>query len=117
MIEDILQAIKETLQYGIYGFLDFILWLISIIVKVVLIPVDFLFKLILPDLSLMLTNFSNSLIHLSTAPFSYFFHMLPPITKTVLVLWLTLMISYYTIIWTYRGIILIPKVINKIKFW
>ena len=117
MIEDIVGSIKDFVQFGIYGFLDFLLWLLSLIVKIVLIPVDVLFKFLMPDLSGVLSNFSNSLIYLSSAPFAFFFNLLPPITRTIIGLWLTLLISYYTILWTYRGIILIPKVINKIKFW
>lgn len=116
-MDAILNSIKESLQAGIYGFLDMILWLLSIVVKVVLIPVDALFKFLMPDFSTMLSHFSNSLIALAGAPFSYFFNMLPPITKTIIVFWLALLISYYTILWTYRGIIMIPKVLHKIKFW
>ena len=116
-MDAILVAIKETIQAGIFGFLDMILWLLSIIVKVVLLPVDALFKILMPDFATMLSHFSNSLITLAGAPFSYFFNILPPITKTIIVFWLTLLISYYTILWTYRGIIMIPKVIHKIKFW
>ena len=116
-MDAILNGIKDVLQAGLFGLLDLILWLLTIIVKVVLTPVDLIFRTFLPNLSDILYNFSNGLLMISNFPFAYFFHMLPPLTQIVLSFWITLMISYYSIIWGYRAIVFIPKVINKVKFW
>lgn len=113
----IMGSIKDTLQAGLFGLLDLILWLLTIIVKIVLTPVDLIFRTFLPNLSSIINNFSNGLLLISNFPFSYFFHMLPPLTQIVISFWITLLISYYSILWGYRAIVFIPKIINKIKFW
>lgn len=101
----------------IYNLLDFTLWLLATIVNIVLLPVNALFTTILPNIGDLISQFNESLILFSTGPFSFFYNLLPPITKSILAIWLSLLIGYFTIIWTYRGIVFLPKVIHKIKFW
>lgn len=116
-METIVENIAEVLKQGIFGLFEFILYLIGFLIQMFLLPIDILLKSLFPSFSTYLVNFSNSLNLLITAPFNYFWNILPPITRFTLALWLTTMIAYYSVIWSYRAIIFIPKVYNRIKFW
>ena len=117
MIEDIVAGITGAFSNIASGIYDFILSLIGKIISIVLYPINALFETFLPNLSSLLENFSNFLLVLATAPINYVFHLFPPICRGIILTWLLLLISFYSILWIYRGIILVPKIINKIKFW
>lgn len=116
-MENIVSSIAEVLKQGIFGLFEFILYLISFLIQMFLLPIDFIIKSLFPSFSIYLSNFSNSLNLLITAPFNYFWNILPPITRFTLAFWLTTLMAYYSVIWTYKAIIFIPKVYNRIKFW
>lgn len=48
---------------------------------------------------------------------SYFFSILPPIFRSILSIWVTFLISYYGIIFAYKGFVKVWNVIQKLKFW
>ena len=121
MFQDIIDGVVGGLTDFIgslgAGIIDLILSLITGIVNIVLFPINALITSFFPNFSSSVSTFSEGLTRLTTAPIGYFAYHIPPITRGVLLLYLTIMLGYYTIIWTYRGIILIPTVIRKIKFW
>lgn len=117
MVQDIIDGLSGFAT-GIGGTLiNLIVNFLGLIVNIVLFPVNSLFSLIFPNFSETLTTFSIGLTNLAMAPIGYFAYHIPPLTKSVLAFYLLLLVGYYSYIWIYRSIIIIPKVINKIKFW
>lgn len=117
MVNDIINGITGAIENIGSGLVDLIINFITTIVNALLIPINSLFETLLPDLSTLISNFSSFLVLIATGPFALLFNLFPPTCKSLLLLWLTILIAYYSIIWVYRGIILIPKIVNKIKFW
>lgn len=94
-----------------------IMKLVTSIIDIVLLPVNALINNIFPDFSSALSTFNNFITNYIGGSLSYFSSILPPITKNVIIIWLTFLITYYGIVWTYTLIIKIFNVIKKIKFW
>lgn len=99
------------------GLLDIFTDMLGILVQIIIFPINSLISFLFPDFTNIVTNFSNSLNLFITAPVGFIMYHIPPITKTILLTYLTFLLGYYTIIWTYRAIIIIPHIIKKIKFW
>lgn len=89
---------------------------LSGLIQLVLLPVDTLIQALFPDLSGLSAAFTN-LITLVSGIFTYFFNMLPPIFLTLLGLFFTFYVTYFSAILTYEGIIIILNLIRKLKFW
>lgn len=117
MISDITNGIADFVGLIGGGISDKIFSLIGFIVDFVLFPINSLISMIFPNFSNAIQTFSEGLVSFVSFPISYFAYHIPPLTKSIILLYLAIMLGYYTILWTYRGIILIPTVINKIKFW
>lgn len=94
-----------------------IMKLVTSIIDIVLLPVNALINNIFPDFSSALSTFNNFITNYIGDSLSYFSSILPPITKNIIVIWLTFLITYYGIVWSYTLIIKIFNVIKKIKFW
>lgn len=94
-----------------------IMKLVTSIIDIVLLPVNALINNIFPDFSSALSTFNNFITNYIGGSLSYFSSILPPITKNVIIIWLTFLITYYGIVWSYTLIIKIFNVIKKIKFW
>lgn len=94
-----------------------IMSLVSSIVGLILTPINLLINGIFPDMSTYISNF-NTFIHSNVfTPLSWIASFIPTGVKSLLLVWLTFLITYYGIIWTYTGIIKIYNVIRKVKFW
>ena len=98
------------------GLVDLIINLLALMINIVIIPIDFLVSTFFPNLSLQIQHFNEGLSLLATSPIGFIMYHIPPYTRGLLLVYVSFMISYYTIIWTYRRIIIIPRVIQKIKF-
>lgn len=94
-----------------------IMSLVSSIVGLILTPINALINGIFPDMSVYISNFNNFIHSNIFTPLSWVASFIPTGVKTLLLLWLSFLITYYTIIWTYTGIIKIYNVIRKVKFW
>lgn len=90
---------------------------IQSILNIILMPVNLLVVNLFPDFSSMITNFNNGVSRYIGGGISYFSSLLPPITKYVIVLYLTFLVSYYTISYSAHAIIKIFTIIKRIKFW
>lgn len=87
------------------------------VVNFLLTPLNLVFtKLLKVAIALLISGnkFVNTYIGNSL---SYFFSILPPIFRGLLILWFTFIIAYYTIYYTYVAILKIFNIIQKIKFW
>ena len=121
MINDIAEGIVNGLTNFIgeigASILDWLSSILAILLNIIITPIDALFKSIFPDFSNALVSFNNGISLLASAPIGFIMYHIPPITRTIILLYITIMIGYYSIIWVYRAIIVIPKVLNVIKFW
>lgn len=117
MVQDIIDGISGFAS-GVGGtILDLILSFIGTICSIVLFPINAIISFFFPNFSTLIESVSTGITRLATAPIGYFAYHIPPLTRSVLLVYLAIMVAYYSFIWTYRGIILIPTVIKKIKFW
>lgn len=91
--------------------------LVQNILNVVFLPINLIFASIFPDFSTQVSNFNNSFGNMLNRFGGYIGGMIPPATKTIIILWLTFLIAYYGIIWTYWLAVRTWSIIKKIKFW
>lgn len=101
----------------IKALLNGILKTISTIIGFILSPINALFENVFPDMSSAISTFNTFVNTYLGGALSYFFSLFPPIFRGLLILWFTFVISYYSIFYTYKAVIKIFDVIQKIKFW
>lgn len=102
----------------INDFFEFIIDMVATIIQIVLTPVNILFNYIMPDnIQNIVDSINNALVQFALLPINYFVHFIPPTALSLIILSLTILISYYSIRFVYYGIVLIPHLIRKIKFW
>lgn len=94
-----------------------IMKLVTSILNIVLLPVNTLIANIFPNMSTAINSFTTFVNTYIGGTLGYFFSLLPPISRSIIVLWFTFLITYYGVVWSYSLIIKIYNVIQKIKFW
>ena len=94
-----------------------ILSVITNVINFIFLPINLIFSSIFPDLSIQLGNFNDNFGSMLNRFGSYIGSIIPPGTKTIILLWLTFLISYYGIIWTYWLAVRTWTIIKKVKFW
>lgn len=87
------------------------------IIDIVLTPLNLLFDNVFPDVSSMISTFNTFVTNYVGGALSYFFSILPPLFRGLLVLFITFVIAYYGIYYTYLAIKKIFDIIQKIKLW
>lgn len=87
------------------------------VIDIVLTPLNLLFDNLFPDVGNMISTFSTFVNTYVGGTLSYFFSLLPPIFRGLLTLFITFVIAYYGIYYTYIGIKKIFDIIQKIKLW
>lgn len=121
MVQDIINGVVGGLTDFIgsigSGIVDLFINLLSFLINLVLFPINSLISSIFPDFSNMIINFNNSLAYLISSPISFIMYHIPPITKSILLFYISLLIGIYSIKYIYKGIILVFQIIQKIKFW
>lgn len=90
---------------------------IKSIVNIFLTPINALVVGLFPDLSNLLSSFNAFVEQFIGVNLAFFSHMLPPNTRTMILFYLGLLISYYTISITAHGIYKIITIIKQIKIW
>lgn len=94
----------------------FLKMLISV-VNLFLTPINLLFENLFPSMTSAINQFNTFVNTYVGGTLSYFFSILPPIFRGLLVTWLTFVVGYYTIHFTYTTAIKVWGIIQKIKFW
>lgn len=84
--------------------------------NIFLAPINAIVSTFIPDLSSAINSFTSGL-NLVSSLFSYFSYLVPPNTRALIVLYLTFLISYYTISFSVHAIIRIVEIIKKVKVW
>ena len=97
--------------------LNGIMKLVTNIINIVLLPVNALISNIFPNFSSSINQFNSFVSNYVGGTISYFSSLLPPITRNVIAIWLSFLIVYYGVAWSYTLIVKIYNVIQKIKFW
>lgn len=87
------------------------------IVNIVLTPINALVSTLLPDVSDMVGTFNIVLDNYIGDGVTYFFSILPPNCRAFIIVYLTFMISYYTISISVHGFIKVYAIIKNIKIW
>lgn len=89
------------------------------IVNVVLTPINLLIANLFPDFSTMLTNFNDAILILGGNAMKFITTIIRffPIFSNCIVIYLTFLITYYTISISAHAILKIWKVIKAIKIW
>lgn len=92
----------------------------SIIVSItnaILTPIFSLLSPLFPDLSLILTKFNYVVNTYLGGGLSWFWNIIPTGARSLITLYLTIMIAYYTISITIHAILKIFEIIKRIKIW
>lgn len=121
MIQDIIDAITTFFSDLVGSLLDFILNLLISAIQLLFFPIDALFSTFFNDFSSSLesavTNINNFINNIATMPLSWFINLLPSMTRTALLLYITFLLSYYVFAFGYRTIKVAINLFHKIKFW
>lgn len=94
-----------------------ILKMVIKVLNVFLIPINALFENLFPNMTNAINHFTTFVNTYVGGTLSYFFSILPPIFRSILSIWVTFLISYYGIIFAYKGFVKVWNVIQKLKFW
>ena len=95
---------------------DIIFNLLATIVQIVLLPLNALIESLLPDLSEKILYLTNNLPNLFSG-ISFFVNILPPVTRSVFLFAIQIMLAKYSIYYSSRALIHIWNVVQKLKFW
>lgn len=90
---------------------------IKSIVDIFMLPINALVVNLFPDLSNILTVFNSSLTKVVGPTLGWFAHLLPPTARVLILLWLSILIGYYTITYSVHLIIKVIHIIKKLKIW
>lgn len=90
---------------------------ITAVLNVILSPINLLVANLFPSFSTMISNFNSLVSTYVGSGLAWFSNIIPPMTLSLIVLYLTILISFYTISFTVHGIVKIFHIIQKIKFW
>lgn len=90
----------------IYSILDFILT-----------PVNSLVNTLLPDLSVLISNFNNFMNIYIGGTLAFFGNLIPPITKAMILLYLGYLVGRMIVILNVHVLLTIFKAIKNIKIW
>lgn len=101
----------------INGILKGILKVITKLLSLFLLPINLLINQLFPDMTTSIQHFNTFVSTYLGSTLSFFFSILPPIFRSTLFIWLTFVIAYYTIYYSYLAIVKIFDLIQKIKFW
>lgn len=90
---------------------------VNYVIELVLTPVNLLVSHLFPDFSQMIGSFTYAVDTYIGGGLAYFFSLLPGVTRYVVLLYLSVLISYYTISVSLFAITKIWSLIQKIKVW
>lgn len=91
--------------------------LISTIVSIILSPINSLVSNLFPDFGQLVSTFNTVLNDVIGGGLSYFFSIFPPLTRGFIILYLSLLVIYYTTSATLHAILKVYTIIKNIKFW
>lgn len=121
MVNDIVQALQDFFSNLVGDLLDFILNLLISVIQFLFFPIDALFSTFFSGFSdnieVAVSNINNFINNFVTMPLSWFFNILPPLTRTAIIIYITFLLSYYVFAFGYRTIKVAINLFQKVKFW
>lgn len=90
---------------------------IKSVVNTLLSPINLLVVNLLPDLSSMISTFNQGVTAYIAPNLAFFAHLLPPITKSLILVYLAFLITFYTITVTAHAILKVIEIIKTVKIW
>lgn len=90
---------------------------IKSVMNILLLPINALVANLFPDFSNLISTFNQGVQTYIGGGLGYFSSILPPNTKNLVLLYLTFLVSYYTIVYSAHAIIKIFHIIQRVKFW
>ena len=94
-----------------------ILKMITKVIDTFLSPINVIFSNLFPSMTSAIGTFNTFVSTYIGGTFTYFFSLFPPIFRSILSTWITFLIAYYTIHFTYITALKVWNIIQKIKFW
>lgn len=91
--------------------------IIKSIINVVLTPINLIVSNFFPNLATIINSFNGALKIYLGGGLSYFFNLIPPTSRTLILLYLSILLAYYTAIFSYHLILKVFQIIKKIKIW
>lgn len=91
--------------------------IIKSIVNVVLTPINLIVANFFPNLTTIINSFNSALNLYLGGGLAYFFNLIPPTSRTLILLYLSILLAYYTGIFAYHIILKVFQIIQKIKIW
>ena len=91
--------------------------IIKSIINVVLTPINSIVANFFPNLATIINSFNSALKIYLGGGLSYFFNLIPPTSRTLILLYLSILLAYYTGIFAYHLILKVFQIIKKIKIW
>ena len=99
------------------AFFNVLFQIITSVLNIVLLPINAVISNLFPDVSSLITQFNNLIDNVFGSGMVYFASILPPITKSIILFYLGVLVSYYTISISVHAFVKLFIVIRKIKFW
>lgn len=111
-------VLTSPFTYGIWNYLiDAFLDGIVVALDAVTGPLTALLNNLFPDMTSAISYFIYFVNTYVGSVIAWFSNFVPPITRSMIGLWVTFLIVYYTVAWTYSLFIKVFNVIQKIKVW
>lgn len=86
-------------------------------VNLFLTPINRIIATAFPSFSNLITSFNTFLDTYITPSLLYFFYILPPNTRFIVIFYLELLLILYSISLTIHGIIKVIEIIKAVKIW
>lgn len=96
--------------------LNVLLSLVLSIANVFLAPINTILTNFVPDLTEHLNYFTQGIGLFFTTKLSWFAYMIPPHTKSLIFIYITFLIAYYTVAITLHGVLWLLNVVKKLPF-
>ena len=90
---------------------------IKTVLNIFMAPINALIVGLFPSLGTIISSFNAAVTLYVGGGMSYFFSLIPPASRYLIMLWLSILISYYGIIFTYHIVLKIIQIIKRIKIW
>lgn len=84
------------------------------IANIILFPINSALSTFVPNLSTAITNITNGINVFITNALMYFFSILPPNCRYLIVFYLGFLVIFYTISYTLHGVMWVIKIIKKL---
>ncbi len=87
------------------------------VIDTVLAPINLLVSTMFPDLSSILSLFNSACEQLIGPALGWFSHLLPPNTRSLILLYFAILIGYYTVTYSVHLVIKVIHLIKRVKIW